>query len=64
MIRKNVDVIAMVLLLAGMALCSHASKIEICDLFTDKQLIINRGGSGPSISLVSLVPLQLTTCPR
>jgi hypothetical protein len=61
-IRKHVDVIAMAILLGAMALCSSASRIEIWDLFTDKQMVILRGGSGPSISLVSLIPLAQAAC--
>ena len=42
MIRRNVDVIAVAVLLGAMALCSRARQVVFVDVFGPQRIVLNR----------------------
>ena len=58
MISRHIDVMAVLVLLGGMALVSSASKVEIRDVFSGKQqVLVERTTCGPHFIVISLVPI-------
>ena len=46
MIRRNVDVIAVAVLLGAMALCSTARQVVFVDVFGPQRIVLNRIDNG------------------
>lgn len=57
MIRSNVDVIAIFVLIAAAALGSYAQKIVVWDPFSNQAMVLQRSIKGPTVNIVSLLPL-------
>jgi len=57
MIRANVDLVAVVVLIAGAMVCSAAKKFELQQIFANRTLIVQRRAYGPTVKLVNIVPV-------